>query len=321
MVAIPRPKIQELPRSIDRMTFVYLDQCSINVDGGSIVAWRENHRLAIPAASMTTLVLGPGSKITHDAIKLLAQSGTVIVWSGADQTRFYAAGQPLASKATLINQQAKIVSNDRLRVQCAKKMYSVRFPDADLSTSTMQQLRGWEGTRMKEFYKSEAKRTGVPWKYRQAQVECQEEDDSLNKSLTIGNQVLYAVEQGVCAALGVSPALGVIHTGFTNSFVFDLADCFKCETTIPVAFEVTRDGVGPGVLDSETRRRLRTKFVETKLLSKSVEAVKFFFSDDFKYDPRATVFDSEFDEIWVDEDGGLWTKDGVIPGSVNYSEV
>lgn len=319
-MVISRPKIQELPRSMDRLTFVYLEQCSINVDGGAIIAWREGKKLSIPAASITVLVLGPGSKTTHDAVKLLAQSGTVIVCSGADQTRFYEAGQPLASKATLVNQQARIVSHDSLRVQCAKKMYSIRFPGADLSLSTMQQLRGWEGARMKDFYKSEAARTGVEWSGRRAQVENQDEDDVLNYSLTVGNQILYAVEQGVCAALGVSPALGIIHTGFMNSFIFDLADCFKCCTVIPVAFEVCRDGVEPKDVDRETRKRLRAKFVSERILSQSVNAVKFFFSDDCKYDAKAEI-DSDMEAIWVDEDGGLWTKDGVIPGSVNYSLV
>lgn len=320
MAIVSRPKIQELPRSMDRLTFVYLEQCSINVDGGAIIAWREGKKLSIPAASITVLVLGPGSKTTHEAVKLLAQSGTVIVWSGADQTRFYAAGQPLASKATLVNQQARIVSHDSLRVQCAKKMYSVRFPDADLSLSTMQQLRGWEGARMKDFYKSEAARTGVEWSGRRAQVENQDEDDVLNYSLTVGNQILYAVEQGVCAALGVSPALGIIHTGFMNSFIFDLADCFKCCTVIPVAFDVARDGIEPKDVDRETRKRLRAKFVDERILSQSVNAIKFFFSDDCKYDAK-TEIDSDMEAIWVDEDGGLWTKDGVIPGSVNYSFV
>ena len=318
MAVVPRPKIQELPRSMDRLTFVYLEQCSINVDGGAIIAWREGKKLSIPAASITVLVLGPGSKTTHEAVKLLAQSGTVIVWSGADQTRFYAAGQPLASKAALVNQQAKIVSHDVLRVQCAKKMYSVRFPGADLSLSTMQQLRGWEGARMKDFYQSEADRTGIEWSGRRSQIENQSDDDVLNRSLTTGNQILYAVEQGVCAALGVSPALGVIHTGFMNSFVFDLADCFKCSTVIPVAFEVARDGVEPADVDRETRRRLRAKFVDERILNQSVNAVKFFFSDECRYDAKAEI-DSDMETIWVDEDGGLWTKNGVIPGSVNYS--
>ena len=211
-----------------------------------------------------------------------------------------------------MNQQAKIVSHDVLRVQCAKKMYSVRFPGADLSLSTMQQLRGWEGARMKDFYQSEADRTGIEWSGRRSQIENQSDDDVLNRSLTVGNQILYAVEQGVCAALGV------IHTGFMNSFVFDLADCFKCSTVIPVAFEVARDGVEPADVDRETRKRLRAKFVDERILNQSVNAVKFFFSDECRYDAKAEI-DSDMETIWVDEDGGLWTKNGVIPGSVNYS--
>ena len=117
-----------MPRSIDRCSFVYLDQASINVDGGSIIAWREGKKLVIPAASIVTVVLGPGSKITHDAIKLLGGVGTCVVWMGADQTRFYAAGRPLSSSSKLVEAQARIVSNSKKRLECAKKMYGLGTP-------------------------------------------------------------------------------------------------------------------------------------------------------------------------------------------------
>ena len=90
---IVKPKTHELPRSIDRVSFVYLDQTSINVDGGSIIAWRQGVKLALPVSSVICLILGPGATITHDAIKLIGGAGTAIVWMGSDQSRFYAAGK------------------------------------------------------------------------------------------------------------------------------------------------------------------------------------------------------------------------------------
>lgn len=139
-----KPKLHELPRSIDRVSFVYLDQTAINVDGGSIVAWREDVRLVIPAASIVCLILGPGSKITHDAVKLLGQAGTTIVWMGADQTRFYAAGRPLSASSKMVEAQARLVSDKRKWLACAKKMYGMRFPGIDASfKTTMDSLRGW----------------------------------------------------------------------------------------------------------------------------------------------------------------------------------
>ena len=327
MSKIVRPRIQEMPRSIDRCSFVYLDQASINIDGGSIIAWREGQKLAIPAASIITVVLGPGSKITHDAVKLLGGVGTCIVWMGADQTRFYAAGRPLSSSSKLVEAQARIVSNSKKRLECAKKMYGLRFPGIDCSSKkTMQSLRGMEGARMREIYKREAARNGVEWSMRAAQFDwidggtLSDSESIVNRSLTIGNQILYSVSLGLLSNLGMSPGLGVIHCGRLESLLYDLADLYKADITIPVAFKVAKEMDGRRddlkMIDRKTRVQVREKFVEMKILKKMVSDIKYLFLNEDEPISDELAFE---ELIWIDEQGGLWTKDGVVPGSVNYA--
>ena len=330
MGKIVRPRIKEMPRSIDRCSFVYIDQASINVDGGSIVAWREGCKLVIPAASIIVLILGPGVKITHDAVKLCGGAGTSIVWMGADQTRFYASGRPLSTSAKLVEAQAKVVSSPKKRLECAKKMYGLRFPgiDAD-SKKTMNALRGMEGSRMREVYRREAARNGIDgWRGRTAEFEKIDEAEGkisasqviVNRSLTIGNQILYAVLMGLLSALGMTPGLGVIHCGRNESLLFDLADLYKADTSIPVAFKVAKE-MGDRkddlkMIDRKTRAMLRESFVELQILKRMVRDIKYLFLNEDEPISEEMAFE---DLLWVDEAGGLWTKDGVIPGSVNYA--
>lgn len=325
MSKIVKPRVHEIPRSIDRCAFLYLDQCSTNVDGGSIIAWREGKELVVPASCVVCLILGPGSKVTHDVIKLVSNVGTTIVWMGADQTRFYAAGRPLSISARLIESQAKVVSNKRSRMACAKTMYGMRFPGIDVSSKkSMNELRGMEGARMKEIYKREAERVGIEWRGRYAQIDLIDEvqgetsNATINRSLTIGNEVLYAVIRGVLAAINMSPALGVIHCRKAESFVYDVADLYKADTTIPVAFDVMVEGYEDfKTVDRETRRRLRERFRERGLLKRMIADLKFLFLPNEKM-PDELAMD---ELIWVDEHVGLWTKDGVVEGGVNYDSL
>lgn len=330
MGKIVRPKIQELPRSIDRWTFCYLDQCYIHVDGGSIMAKRNDDRtLVIPSASCMAIILGPGATVTHDAVKLLGGTGTAVIWMGADQTRFYASGRPLSESAKLIEAQAKIVSNQRLRMACAKKMYGIRFPGIDAaSRTTMNSLRGMEGNRMKTIYKDNEERTGVKWHGRYTELDLIENIDTgsktVNKAITIGNQVLYAVCYAVCSAVGLSPALGVIHCKHQGSFIYDLSDLYKGKTTIPIGFDVAKE-LGDDYPDldrisRETRKRLRRKFKEIRLLKQMSQDIKYLFEDNDDEEKSSSIESFLPDEIiWADEETGLWDSNGVLPGGINYA--
>lgn len=256
------------------------------------------------------LVLGPGSKITHDAIKLLASSGTSIVWSGSDQTRFYAFGRPLASNAKFVTAQAAIVSSPARRLKCARSMYQIRFPHDDFNLATIQKMRGREGARMKRIYKENAARTGVPWDYRTYQVGDIDESDIVNRCLTNGTQILYAVQLGIINALGLSPALGVIHMGVANSFVYDMADLSKSDIIIPIAFDVAATTDDAKTADALMRRRVRERMHDYGLLAKTVG---------WLYDLMLPEQENDIETLWYD-DIALWAgADKAIYGTRNYS--
>lgn len=213
---------KELIRAVDRISFLYLDRCVVNRDSNAITATDERGTVHIPAASIGALLLGPGTTITHQAIVLMADSGSTVVWVGERGVRYYAHGSSLARSSRLLETQAEAVTNTRSRLRVARAMYEMRFPDEDVSTLTMQQLRGREGARVRRVYREQSERTGVEWIGRSYDVEDWDAGDDINQTLSATNAALYGIVHSVIVALGCSPALGFIHTGHHRSFVYDI---------------------------------------------------------------------------------------------------
>ncbi|ORV18171.1 type I-E CRISPR-associated endonuclease Cas1e [Mycobacterium celatum] len=257
---------KELVRASDRISFLYLERCVVNRDSNAITATDERGTVHVPAASVGVLLLGPGTTITHQAILLMSDSGSTVVWIGERGVRYYAHGQSLARSSRLLEAQAAAVSNTRSRLQVARSMYQMRFPDEDVSHLTMQQLRGREGARIRRIYREHSRRTGVEWARRTYDVEDWEGGDAVNQALSAANAALYGIVHSVIVALGCSPALGFIHVGHYRSFVYDIADLYKAELSIPVAFDVAVEvDVDIG---ADTRRRMRDRLYDLKLLAR-----------------------------------------------------
>src|SRR5690606_17378782 len=95
--------------------------------------------------------------------------------------------------------------------------------------------------------------------------------DPVNRALSVANACLYGICQSAIIAAGYSPALGFIHHGDMRSFVFDIADLYKTEVSIPVAFRVVaREGKA---LESVIRADCRDRFYETRLLGRIVRDI------------------------------------------------
>ena len=256
----------ELVRVADRISFLYLQRCVISRDSNAITVKDERGTVHIPAAAVSVLLLGPGSTVTHQAVNLLSDSGATAVWVGERGVRFYAAGNSLARSSRLVQAQAAAVSNTRTRLRVARSMYQMRFPDDDVSKLTMQQLRGREGARVRRIYREQSHRSGVEWTRRNYDVDDWEGDNSINQALSAAHAALYGVVHAVIVALGCSPALGFIHTGHHRSFVYDVADLYKSDVSIPVAFDVAAESCGD--IGAETRRRMRARLHDGKLLTR-----------------------------------------------------
>ncbi|MPM45726.1 CRISPR-associated endonuclease Cas1 [bioreactor metagenome] len=255
---------------------------------------------------MSVLLVGPGTNITHRAIELISESGMTLLWVGESGVRYYAHGRPLTHSSELLVRQAKLATNERARIKVARKMYKMRFPGEDVSSMTMQQLRGREGARVRDVYRRLSKETGVEWHGREYNPDDYHSGSSVNKALSAAHACLYGVSHSVIAALGLSPGLGFVHNGHERSFVYDMADLYKAEVTIPIAFHIASEE--PVDIGSETRRAVRDAISDGKILERLVRDIVYLL--DAKEAPLAAI-EPEVLYLW-DE------KKGRIPAGVSY---
>lgn len=271
-LGIIRPDLQALPQVKDRMTFLYLEHCTLGRQDGAITVTDEKGILHIPAASISVLLLGPGTRVTHRAMELMGDTGVGVVWVGEHGVRYYAHGRPLTTHSRLLVRQAELVTNTRGHLAVVRKMYQLRFPDEDVTKLTTQQLRGREGSRVRGIYRKASRETGVPWNGRQYDPDDFAGGDAVNQALSAGHACLYGLAHAVIVALGCSPALGFVHVGHECSFVYDIADLYKAEVTIPIAFEVAAEQ--PEDLPAVTRRRVRDAMVRYHILERMVHDIR-----------------------------------------------
>ena len=272
IAGIARPDLHALPTVKERMTFLYVERCLVNRQDGAVSITDSRGTAYVPAASLGVLMLGPGTNISHRAVELLGDSGASIIWVGEHGVRYYAHGRSLTHSSRLISAQAALVSNTRKRLAVARVMYGMRFPGEDVSRYTMQQLRGREGARIRALYRRLSKQYDVPWKGREYNPDDFLDASPINQALSAAHVCLYGVVHSVIAALGCSPALGFVHDGHERSLVYDIADLYKAEVTIPIAFEVAADS--PEDIGAETRRRVRDAFLDGKIMERCARDVR-----------------------------------------------
>ena len=266
-----RPSLQELPRIKDRQTFIYLEKCKISQQDSALKAEDKEGWILIPSHAFLVLILGPGTSITHRAVELLSNSGTAIIWTGESGLKYYGYGKPLSKNATLLIKQAKIVSTPKLHMEAAKKLYQLRFSDEDSAVPTLAQLRGKEGSRMRKEYARWAEEWNVPWNGRHYDHNDFSQADPVNRALSIANTCLYGLVFSVISGLGLSPSLGIIHIELESSFVYDIADLYKAEITIPLCFELAAKC--PNKIEQEVRKELRKRIYESSLVPRMVEDI------------------------------------------------
>lgn len=303
----PPPSPRQLFRAEDRVSFIYVERCLLSRDANAITVADQDGVVHIPAATVGALLMGPGSKVTHHAMMLLAQSGAVAVWVGEQGVRYYAHGTGLARSTRLLEAQAELVSHRDKRLAVARRMYEMRFPDDAVDRATMQQLRGREGARVRRIYREHSMRTGVEWRRRDYDPERFEDGDGINQALSAAHTSLYGVVHSVVVALGCSPGLGFVHTGHHRAFVYDIADLYKAEVTIPIAFEVAASG-SPDI-PADTRRAVRDAMKSGHTIERCVRDIRSLLMDTGLSD------EPEWDVVHLWDD-----KVGEVLGGVAYGE-
>ncbi|MEU8543238.1 type I-E CRISPR-associated endonuclease Cas1e [Streptomyces sp. NPDC048717] len=314
-----------LPRIADSLSFLYLDMVRVVQDDTGVCAQiqvdaERTDLVYLPTAALSCLLLGPGVSITTPALNTLARHGTSVVSVGAGGVRAYAGILPASLTTHWLEQQVTRWSDPEQRLDVAKRMYGMRFKGAELpNTVTLEQLRGFEGQRMKAFYKILAQQHGIGRFRRNYHPDQWEAQDPVNLALSAANTCLYGITHAALIALGLSPALGFVHAGTQHAFVYDVADLYKAETTLPLAFAL-HNSDHP---EQEARRRFREDLRLLKLLPSIVRDVQTLLTPQPRHATTDgnTPADGESPQEKHDvQMVHLWDpKAGVLPAGVNYA--
>ncbi len=254
----------------DRVSFAYVERARIVQDRTGVVAlWEsdgEYHKdlIQIPVGGIALLVLGPGTSITHPAITSCTRSGATVLFTGGGGVSAYSLAAPLTTSARWAIAQARLVSNERHQRTAAMYLYKRQFGLEEMEGGSIRTMRGLEGQRMKLLYRQLAQKHGIKGFRRRV-----EGTDPVNVALNLSNSLLYGCAASACAAIGVNPALGIIHRGDARSLLFDLADLYKPTVTIPISFACSHEeDVAVAV-----RKRVRKAIKEEKILSGMLDAL------------------------------------------------
>lgn len=268
----PPPPLKPLPMK-DRISMVFVQYGQIDVlDGAFVVIDQTGVRTHIPVGSVACLMLEPGTRVSHAAIKLASTVGTLLVWVGEAGVRLYASGQPGGARSDRLLYQASLALDDNLRLKVVRKMYALRFGEEPPQRRSVEQLRGIEGARVRETYKLLAKQYGVNWRGRNYDTSDWNKGDIANQCLSAATSCLYGITEAAILAAGYAPAVGFIHTGKPLSFVYDIADIFKFDTVVPIAFRIAaRNPIKP---DQEVRLACRDIFRSSRILEKIIPTIE-----------------------------------------------
>ena len=236
-------------------------------------------RTHVPIGGLACLMLEPGARVSHAAVALAARVGCLLVWVGEAGVRLYSAGQPGGARADRLLHQARLALDPDARLKVVRKMYDMRFGEPAPQRRSVDQLRGIEGARVKRLYQVLAQQNGVRWKRRQYDPGDWEAADLPNRCLSQATACLYGLAEAAILAAGYAPAIGFLHTGKPQSFVYDVADVYKFETVVPIAMRTAGQAQRrkhPAVSDpiGAVRRGCRDAFRKTGLLQKIIPGIE-----------------------------------------------
>jgi CRISPR-associated protein Cas1 len=257
----------------DRVSVLFVERGQLDVlDGAFVLVDKNGVRTHIPVGGVACLMLEPGIRVSHAAAVLASSVGCLLVWVGEAGVRLYSAGQPGGARADRLLYQAKLALDDEARLKVVRKMYSMRFGEEAPAKRSVEQLRGIEGARVKKMYELIAKQYRVSWQSRNYDHTEWGSGDGPNRCLSSATACLYGICEAAILAAGYAPAVGFIHTGKPQSFVYDIADIFKFETVVPVAFRTAAKN--PREPERDVRLACRDSFRQSGLLKRIIPTIE-----------------------------------------------
>jgi len=268
MPIFEKPPVETLTSAKERWTPLYLEHGRMEVDDASVKWIGADHTIwRIPVATVSALMLGPGTTVTHAAMKVCANCNTSVCWVGAEGLHFYAFGVTPTADNARARKQASAYASKKQRQTVARHMFRLRFGDeVDVATVGVKTLMGMEGKRVKTLYAKMGTKYGVTWKGRNYNADRWELSDGINRAVSATNAALYALTTSVVCSMGYLPQLGFIHSAGTLPFVFDIADIFKPETTLEAAFQTI--GLDPKADEDKAIASLKRLIEERRVLAR-----------------------------------------------------
>jgi CRISPR-associated protein Cas1 len=266
------PPLKPIPIK-ERLSVLFIEKGQIDViDGSFVVVDKNGVRTHIPVGGVSCLMLEPGTRVSHAAVTLASRVGCLLVWVGEAGVRLYASGQPGGARADRLLYQAKLALDDTARLKVVRKMYELRFREKPPEKRSIQQLRGIEGARVRKMYELLARQYRVTWSRRNYDADDWGSGDIPNRCMSSATACLYGVCEAAILAAGYAPAVGFIHTGKPQSFVYDIADIFKFDTVVPIAFRIASRK--PGDPERDVRLACRDIFRQTGLLKRIIPTIE-----------------------------------------------
>lgn len=266
---------------VDRHGLLWLSRGNLYVKDGTLCFRAagndvmEPGEYAIPYQTISMILLGPGTTVTHDVLRILANHGTLLAAIGEGGVKYYTAPPMGTGRSDIARAHARLWADENSRVRVARRMYAIRFqsafPHEDISV-----LRGMEGARLKELYKIIAHQYGVKWKGRLYDRQNPENADLPNQAINHAATFVEAAADIAVASVGALPPLGFIHEGSSNAFTLDIADLYRAEITLPLAFSCVspKNNVPSGMLERHIRYEAARWFKKYKLIPRMIEKIK-----------------------------------------------
>jgi len=300
-----------LPRVRDSLSYLYVEHCRIDQEAKAISIQDAIGKTPVPCAALSVLMMGPGTTITHAATRTLSENGCLAIWSGEEGVRMYAQGMGETRSSRNLLKQAELWADENSRLEVVCRMYRMRFDEELAPDVSLRQIRGREGIRVREAYGNASRRTGVTWRGRAYKRGQWASNDPVNRALSAANSCLYGVCHAAIVSSGYSPALGFIHTGKMLSFVYDIADLYKVDIAIPMAFRVAAQGSHD--IESRIRKECRDVFHRHRLLQRIVPDIHFALGVSGRREEHTELVDLD-----PGLPGGVWDPfEGELEGGVN----
>ncbi len=290
--------LHDLPRLRDSLSYHYIEHAIVDRKQNAIEYIQADGRTLVPIASISLIMLGPGTSLSHAAMKVLMENDCSILWVGEDRIRCYGQGLGETRRAYHLIRQAELVCDSTAREKVVRNMYAMRFAERLEQGLSLAQIRGKEGVRVRQAYAHASEKYGVPWHGRRYDRSNWGHADTINRTLSAANALMNGICHAAIVAGGYSPALGFVHTGRMLSFVYDIADLYKTELSIPAAFEVVAESEEK--TESRVRTLCRQRFKEAKLLKRILPDIDHLLEipenveDSFALDPPSALWKELF---------------------------